>query len=92
MIRFEWDKQKNLDNTAKHGTSFYLAQHAFLDPKRVFLYDTKHSEQENRWFCIGQVDGNILTVRFTLREGIVRIIGAGEWRKGKKIYETQNRQ
>jgi uncharacterized DUF497 family protein len=26
-IRFEWDK----DNQTKHGVSFALAQHAFLD-------------------------------------------------------------
>jgi hypothetical protein len=36
------------------------------------------------------VDDAILTVRFTERNRRVRIIGAGWWRKGKRIYETQN--
>ncbi len=28
-----------------------------------------------------------MTVRFTYRENVIRIIGAGYWRRGKKIYE-----
>jgi len=33
----------------------------------------------------------ILTVRFTYRENTIRIFGAGFWRKGKKIYEQQDK-
>jgi hypothetical protein len=29
----------------------------------------------------------VMTVRFIVREGKVRIIGAGYWREGRKIYE-----
>jgi len=29
-----------------------------------------------------------LTVRFTYRGSVIRIIGAGYWRKGRKIYES----
>ena len=45
---------------------------------------------EDRFFCFGKVKGGVMTVRFTYREGIIRIIGAGYWRKGKKIYEKEN--
>lgn len=45
---------------------------------------------EPRFFCLGQVAGRVLTVRFTPREGGMRIIGAGYWRKGRKIYENEN--
>jgi hypothetical protein len=31
-----------------------------------------------------------VTVRFTYREGVIRIYGAGYWRKGRKIYEEAN--
>jgi hypothetical protein len=31
-----------------------------------------------------------MTVRFTYRKDLIRILGAGYWRKGKKIYEQQN--
>jgi hypothetical protein len=31
-----------------------------------------------------------MTVRFTYGKSKIRIIGAGYWRKGKKIYEKEN--
>lgn len=34
--------------------------------------------------------GGIMTVRFTYRNNKIRIIGAGYWRKGKKLYEEEN--
>jgi hypothetical protein len=39
------------------------------------------------WLGVG---GGVLTVRFTFRGGIIRIFGAGYWRKGKRIYEQTN--
>jgi uncharacterized DUF497 family protein len=68
-----------------------LAQYAFADPKRVIAEDTGHSVKEPRYFCFGRVGEGILTVRFTYRAGIIRIFGAGYWRKGKAIYEQENR-
>jgi hypothetical protein len=32
-----------------------------------------------------------MTVRFTYRNGNIRIIGAGYWRKGKEIYEREHK-
>jgi uncharacterized DUF497 family protein len=61
-----------------------------LDSNRVILRDLEHSHTEERYYCIGQVAEGIITVRFTLREGVIRIYGAGYWRKGKKIYEEAN--
>ena len=90
---FEWDKAKNLENQRKHNVSFYEAQHAFLDGNRVIAEDIKHSQDEKRYYCFGlDKDANgILTVRFTYRADSIRIIGAGYWRKGKKIYEQENK-
>lgn len=84
---FEWDHSKNQSNMAKHGISFFEAQRAFLDPKRVIAEDVEHSHRETRYYCFGQVDDAILTVRFTYRNQKIRIFGAGFWRKGRKIYE-----
>jgi uncharacterized DUF497 family protein len=89
---FEWDEAKNTLNRRKHGVSFYEAQHAFLDPRRVIAEDLAHSQKEQRYYCFGTAEGDtgILTVRFTYRSGRIRIIGAGYWRKGRKIYEQEN--
>jgi uncharacterized protein len=89
-MSFEWSGNKNRINIEKHGISFYDAQYAFSDPKRIILEDVKHSTDEQRFFCIGRVNQGIATVRFTLREGKIRIFGAGYWRKGKKLYEEKN--
>ena len=87
---FEWDPVKNQTNLEKHGVSFDLAQFAFADPNRVILEDLEHSEDEKRYFCLGEVAEGIVTVRFTVRAKTIRIFGAGYWRKGRKIYEEQN--
>jgi hypothetical protein len=31
-----------------------------------------------------------MTVRFTFRDEVIRIFGAGYWRNGRKIYEKEN--
>lgn len=90
--RFEWNKNKDCENRRKHGVSFAVAQIVFLDPYRVIARDERHSESEDRFYCIGKVDDGILTVRFTYREKIIRIFGAGYWRKGKELYEKHNKK
>ena len=89
---FEWHEQKNLENIETHGVAFHEAQHAFLDESRVIAEDVAHSQKESRYFCFGQNQDKtgVLTVRFTYRSGRIRIIGAGYWRKGRRIYEQEN--
>jgi len=88
-INFDWDHKKDAVNQYKHGVSFTEAQYAFVDPMRVIAEDLVHSQIESRYYCFGKisVSGGILTVRFTYRDYIIRIYGAGFWRKGVKIYE-----
>ena len=88
---FEWDSNKDRLNQEKHGVSFSLAQLAFLDRDRIILEDIDHCDDEKRYYCLGRVAEGIMTVRFTYRKNKIRIIGAGYWRKGKKIYESENK-
>jgi len=88
--RFEWDAKKDEENHEKHGVSFAVAQFAFGDPNRVIAEDHSHSSNEKRHYCFGHVESGVLTVRFTYRDGVIRIFGAGYWRKGKQIYEREN--
>jgi uncharacterized DUF497 family protein len=90
MTKFEWDEKKNTENQKKHGLSFEIAQYAFADPNRIIAEDLNHSNTEKRYYCFGKVHDEIITVRFTYRYNIIRIYGAGYWRKGKKIYEDKN--
>lgn len=90
--RFEWNAKKNRENQKKHGVSFDQAEKAFKDANRIILEDLDHSTpDEVRYFCIGKIEGQIYTVRFTYRNKKIRIFGAGIWRKERKIYEEKNK-
>lgn len=88
--RFDWDPKKDHQNQEKHGVAFTMAQIAFTDARRVIAEDQTHSSGEQRYYCFGLVDDGVLTVRFTYRDDVIRIFGAGYWRKGKRIYEREN--
>ena|SRR3989338_9452683 len=88
---FVWDAEKERYNRRVHGIDFKQASEVFFDPKRIIAVDALHSKTEERFFCIGRVGNKIATVRFVCREQKIRIIGAGFWRKGRKLYERKNK-
>ena len=89
--RFDWDPKKDRENQTKHGVAFAKAQFAFADPSRVIAEDLSHSSGEKRYYCFGRIEDGVLTVRFTYREDdVIRIFGAGYWRRGKAIYGREN--
>lgn len=51
---FEWDRQKERTNIAKHGVSFELAMRVWDDPFYVVLPD-RVEDGEQRWHAIGMV-------------------------------------
>jgi uncharacterized protein len=89
--RFTWNVEKETANIAKHGIDFTTAKKTFFDKYRKIFTDSKHSGKEPRYFCIGKVNNKVITVRFTYRDGLIRIFGAGYWRKGKVYYEKEDK-
>ena len=89
-MEFEWDIAKDQANLAKHGINFSTARKAFEDPKRILMHTIGKSAIEPRYWCIGKGGGGILTVSFTLRNGKIRMINAGYFKKGKAIYEEKH--
>lgn len=90
-VTFEWDERKNELNEIKNSISFETAQYAFSDERRIIAKDLDHSDREKRFYCFGKVNDGIVTVRFTYRNNKIRIFGAGYLRKGKQIYERENK-
>lgn len=89
---FEWDSDKAKENLRKHRVSFHEAIDSFQDPEGFVLQDYKHSQSETRLFWIGKTrNGRVLTTRYTERHGKIRIIGSGEWRDFKKIYDEKTK-
>lgn len=89
---FQWDIEKSRLNLHKHNVDFFEAMLAFFDPARVIATDEAHSHLEPRYFCLGLVNGGIMTVRFTYRHQVIRIFGAGYWRKGRQLYEKERKK
>ncbi len=87
---FVWSLEREQENLRKHGVGFSEAARAFVDPGRKIFSDIRHSSREEWFFCVGKVGDRVLTVRFSKRDGKIRIFGAGYWRKGERRYEAEN--
>lgn len=73
-MKFEWDRQKNQANIAKHDLDFADAPRIFEHPLRVSL-DERENYGEDRWIGIGMLDGRVVVVVFTeLGQNTIRII------------------
>jgi uncharacterized DUF497 family protein len=88
-MRFEWDDNKAESNFLKHGITFEEAVTVFADPYLLFTEDSKHSEQEEREWAIGEAEnGSTLVVVFTMHGEQIRIISARKTTKvERKRYE-----
>lgn len=63
--------------------------HAFLDPDRVIRADRRHEYGEERIQMLGQVQGRLFQVVFTLRGTAIRIISARKANvREVKVYES----
>lgn len=86
---FQWD-EGNLDkNLLKHQVQNWECEQIFFNEPLVILDDPKHSLSEKRWAAFGKTDaGRLLTIIFTKREKLLRVISARDMnRKEKKFYE-----
>lgn len=73
---FEWDDVKAAQNYADHGVSFEAAREVLKDPFAIERLDDREDYGEDRYSILGMVDGRILYVAYTLRNGTIRIISA----------------
>lgn len=78
VLKFDWDKEKDLQNYKKHKISFNMAIGAFYDDYRIERFDKLHSFSEDRFILIGKVDqsNEIVFIVYCIREDIIRIISA----------------
>ena len=75
---FEWDDHKEQINIAKHGIDFKTAARVFQDEFRIEIFDELHSDIEERYITIGQINSITLIVMvvYTERTDVIRIISA----------------
>jgi uncharacterized protein len=70
---FEWDDDKSKANLVKHRISFDDASEVFYGP--VIIKGSNRNSEE-RWIAIGKSHDRIVSVIFTRRNDLIRIISA----------------
>lgn len=85
--KFEWDSAKNEANKKKHGIAFEEILAVFDDPYFWESYDYGHSDNENRLYGLGCINGLLVILTcFTERGERIRIISAR--RADKELEEV----
>ena len=86
---FEWDENKNKSNIEKHGIDFEIAKLIFEDKKRKTSLDNRKEYGEERFKTVGKIYGIIMSVVYTYRNAIIRIISARK--AGEKERDEYNK-
>jgi hypothetical protein len=88
--KFEWDENKNSSNFDKHKIDFEFASKVFADDKRIEWEDARNDYGEIRFITIGKIINAIVTVVYTMRNKIIRIISARPSKKQERdLYNNQ---
>jgi len=89
MLLFEWDPNKAKENLEIHGVSFDEAGTAFRDTLSLAIYDSLHSEAEDRLVLLGNShQDRLLVVVHPERGDHTRLISARKAsKKARKQYE-----
>ncbi len=95
---FEWDAAKALANVAKHGITFDRAATVFRDALALTVFDSAHSQTEERWFTLGvDASGVLMAVAHTYQvtgsaSARVRLISArAATQRERRFYEDEPR-
>jgi len=92
IVRFSWDRQKDLSNRAKHRISFDEAASVFFDDHARLIADPDHSANEDRFVLLGlSYAMRLLIVVHVYQDNdeIIRIISARKATKSEsQNYET----
>jgi len=74
-MAFEWDEAKRLANIQKHGVDFAEAIEMF-EGRVLENEDRRRNYGELRIRAFGEMDGRVIQVVYTLRNGRRRLISA----------------
>ena len=85
--RFEWDDEKARINLVKHKVNFETARLVFEDENAQDDLDDREGYGEARSNRTGLAGGKLITVTYTERDDLIRIISARKaTRREQQIY------
>jgi uncharacterized DUF497 family protein len=90
---FDWD-EGNLDtNRLKHGVECHEAEQIFFNEPLIVLPDAQHSDPEDRFAAFGKTSvGRLLTVVFTIRNRLIRVIMARDMHKKERVFYHEHEE
>ncbi len=88
-VGFQWDEGNADKNRITHNVENWEGEQIFFNAPLLILGDLKHSTTEEKWAAFGRTDaGRLLTVVFSKRGNLIRIISARDMnRKERRFYE-----
>lgn len=89
IVGFHWDEGNVDKNRIMHNVENWECEQIFFNAPLLIIDDPRHSAKEERWAAFGHTDeGRLLTVIFTKRGSLIRIISARDMsRKERRFYE-----
>ena len=89
---FHWDKGNAEKNFIKHQVTPSESEQIFFNQPLLIVDDLGHSNQEKRFYALGQTDAaRLLFVSFMVRNKLIRVISARTMsRQERRIYEKEN--
>lgn len=87
---FQWDQGNDQKNYLKHGVTQAECEEVFFNSPLLVADDEEHSENEARYYVLGQTDASrLLFVVFTIRGHAIRVISARDMSgKEKQSYRS----
>jgi len=88
---FQWDEGNVNKNLHKHHVENWESEQIFFNEPLIIFDDPKHSYIEKRWAAFGKTDaGRRLTVIFTKRNSLIRIISARDTNRKERMFYEKN--
>ncbi len=87
IIAFDWDDGNSEKNYRKHDVTYKETEEVFLNDEIVFCPDTKHSQNEERYYVFGKTNEfRELLIAFTIRKKQVRVIMARDMSRKERVW------
>jgi uncharacterized DUF497 family protein len=88
---FQWEEDNINKNLYKHNVENWECEQIYFNEPLIILDDPKHSYAEKRWAAFGKTDaGRMLTVIFTKRGSLIRVISARDMKRKERIFYGKN--
>jgi len=92
IVGFQWDEGNIDKNLIAHNVENWECEQVFFNESLLVLDDPKHSSVETRWAAFGKTDsGRLLTVIFTKRGDLLRVISARDMNRKERAFHEANR-